>query len=68
MASPTEKSRQRTWVKPELIVLVRGRPEEAVLAACKGDDFTHQANQGNVGGCGISFFECIDGCQVTAPS
>lgn len=23
------------WEKPELIVLVRNRPEEAVLAACK---------------------------------
>jgi len=23
------------WQKPELIVLVRGRPEEAVLTACK---------------------------------
>jgi hypothetical protein len=23
------------WVKPELIILVRGLPEEAVLASCK---------------------------------
>ena len=28
----TEK---KTWRRPELVVLVRGRPEEAVLAACK---------------------------------
>jgi hypothetical protein len=27
---------RRPWLKPELIVLVRNRPEEAVLAACKG--------------------------------
>jgi hypothetical protein len=26
---------KKAWSKPELIVLVRGRPEEAVLAACK---------------------------------
>jgi len=26
----------RAWSKPELIVLVRGGPEEAVLRACKG--------------------------------
>lgn len=25
------------WKTPELIVLVRSRPEEAVLTACKGD-------------------------------
>jgi len=23
------------WCKPELVVLVRGRPEESVLAVCK---------------------------------
>ena len=26
---------QRKWKKPELTVLVRGRPEEAVLVNCK---------------------------------
>ena len=26
---------RRAWSKPELIVLVRGKPEEAVLGACK---------------------------------
>ena len=26
---------RRAWSKPELIVLVRSRPEEAVLNACK---------------------------------
>ena len=25
----------KTWEKPKLIVLVRGKPEEAVLASCK---------------------------------
>ena len=26
---------KKTWMTPELSVLVRSRPEEAVLAACK---------------------------------
>jgi len=28
---------RRAWSKPELIVLVRGKPEEAVLTGCKND-------------------------------
>ncbi|MBU0493047.1 MAG: hypothetical protein KKB13_14470 [Chloroflexi bacterium] len=28
---------KKQWQKPELIVLVRGKPEEAVLATCKID-------------------------------
>ena len=27
---------KKKWQNPELIVLVRGKPEEAVLTACKG--------------------------------
>jgi hypothetical protein len=27
---------KKPWKKPELVVLVRGTPEEAVLRACKG--------------------------------
>ena len=27
---------KKTWEKPELIVIVRSKPEEAVLNACKG--------------------------------
>jgi hypothetical protein len=26
---------KKKWAKPELLVLVRGRPEESILAACK---------------------------------
>lgn len=29
------QAKTRTWQKPELTVLVRNRPEETVLAACK---------------------------------
>ncbi len=31
---------KKSYCKPELIVLVRGRPEEAVLGACKGGGST----------------------------
>jgi len=27
--------KKKTWIKPELIVLVRSKPEEAILRACK---------------------------------
>jgi hypothetical protein len=27
---------KRPWGRPELVVLVRSRPEESVLTACKG--------------------------------
>ncbi len=27
---------KKTWQKPQLIVLVRGKPEEAILSFCKG--------------------------------
>jgi hypothetical protein len=26
---------KKTWLKPELVILIRGRPEEYVLGACK---------------------------------
>ena len=32
---PAMLQTKKTWSKPEMIVLVRGRPEEAVLMACK---------------------------------
>lgn len=34
---------KKKWEKPKLIVLVKGRPEEAILAGCKGGDFTGAA-------------------------
>ena len=30
------KTQRKQWQKPELIVLVRSKPEEAILAGCKG--------------------------------
>jgi len=31
---------KKEWSEPELIVLVRSKPEEAVLTACKGAPYT----------------------------
>lgn len=28
---------QRAWMRPELLILTRSKPEEAVLAACKNN-------------------------------
>lgn len=41
----------KAWKKPELIVLVRSKPEEAVLVACKGDGVTKVVAWVQNGGC-----------------
>ena len=35
MVEPTKKA----WNVPELIVIVRSRPEEGILSACKGSSY-----------------------------
>ncbi len=56
---------KKVWQKPELVVLVRGKPEESVLAACKG---------GTVTGAGIQKdyckgpLSCGPDCAGIAPS
>ena len=53
---------RRAWSRPELIVLVRGRPEEAVLTACK--DGTRKGHAGP----SFENFTCEDydvGCSTT---
>ena len=49
-----EESKARAWVRPELVVLVRTTPEEAVLAGCKW-----------MGGGPVT---SVVGCQVTQVS
>jgi hypothetical protein len=40
---------KRTWLSPQLVVLVRGRPEENVLSACKlASGATGPGNANNV--------------------
>jgi hypothetical protein len=48
---------KKAWKTPELIVLVRNKPEEAVLTTCKGGSFTGSGTQRsscttNASGCG----------------
>ncbi len=60
---------KKQWQKPELIVLVRSKPEEAVLQACKG-----YSNSGVTGGPDAANLGCIlpgcpmMGCAGTAAS
>lgn len=34
------KGKRKIWCKPELVVVVRSRPEENVLSPCKADGMT----------------------------
>jgi hypothetical protein len=47
----------KIWTKPKLVVLVKGRPEEAVLQVCKRQTVRGQGNQNN---CGVAW---INPCQ-----
>lgn len=57
-----KESNKATWQKPELIVLVRSKPEEAILADCKNTGST----------AGPAHKTCADstgqGCQATTTS
>ena len=52
---------RRAWSRPELIVLVRSGPEEAVLAACKQVGSGHTAHGLIFGNCG--YLICTEGCH-----
>jgi hypothetical protein len=41
------ETEKKQWAKPELIVLVRSKPEEAVLDSCKGKPGTSGADSAN---------------------
>ena len=51
----------KTWEKPKLIVLVRSKPEEAVLQTCKNGEETGPDTA--YGGCALSvgllYFGCL---------
>lgn len=50
---------KKLWQTPELIVLVRSKPEEAVLTVCKGPAFT---------GPDSDYIECIRSAATTCDS
>jgi hypothetical protein len=52
---------KKTWSKPELIALVRGKPEEAVLLVCKGAGTGVSSSQ-QWTGC-ARLFNCSEYCQ-----
>lgn len=56
-----------TWSKPELIVLVRGRPEESVLANCKSDLTAGSTGDRN-NNCGVFFMQDCFFCEIQAGS
>ena len=63
------KTQRKQWQKPELIVLVRSKPEEAVLQACKQQ--AHALNHGSAGyktWCTFNQNGGCAGCLSTASS
>jgi hypothetical protein len=52
----------KTWIKPKLIVLFKGRPEEAVLQFCKRTGITGQG----VANCGTGQYQTP--CQNSNPN
>lgn len=62
MEQPGEK---RKWVTPELVVLARSHPEEAVLMACKF--FSPDGPGGNFSVCAL-ITDCNTTCELGAPS
>ena len=64
----------KRWITPELIVLTAGRPEEAILAACKtGHDFNGSTSGGPQSSHGICEYQSVTGvpcaaCQALSPS
>jgi len=46
---------KRRWTTPQLIVLVRGKPEEKALVACKVGDIEYS---GSVSGPSVAYVNC----------
>lgn len=58
----------RPWTTPELVVLVRNRPEEAVLAGCKNS--TRAGPSADFSGCKVKQNKnmCKDPCSINTTS
>ena len=56
---------KKAWLEPELIVLVRNKPEEAVLSACKSA-VSGGGNNASDNGCHL--VDCESVCSWAAQS
>ena len=54
---------KKVWKRPEMTVLVRSKPEEAVLIACKAGTFTTSIDP-NTSFSGCYFDVPVAGCQI----
>jgi len=59
---------KKAWVEPELIVLVRSKAEEAVLAACKNGDYQVGGNSSANRECYVALTGCGIECSVFGAS
>jgi hypothetical protein len=57
---------EKTWSRPELIVLVKGKPEEAVLAACKTEGSS--GPNVNFGACVAAIGATCGACETISSS
>lgn len=57
---------KKQWQKPELIVLVRSKPEEAILTVCKGNMVPNPAAVWD--DCQRDVSESCPQCEAIAPS
>ena len=59
-----DRAAQHEWITPQLVVLVRGRPEESVLWACK--DLHRDGANHQYAGCLASIdVDCNNVCNAT---
>jgi len=59
---------KKTWQRPELIVLVSGQPEEAVLSFCKVGQAGQASPQAVGGSCYCPGSEPCGNCYMLSPS
>jgi len=58
-------SMRKEWIKPELVVLTRHKPEETVLTACKGfDGYGGVGVNAFAGGCDMNYYAACDVCET----
>lgn len=63
-AMDEERAEKKKWTAPQLIVLVRGRPEEGVLVGCKKVAGPFSGPGMQFGGCGGIVGGCIPRCGI----